>query len=177
MNLARLIGCLFVMALTSCAASSESLWSKFSRSTGLLDGLLTIVGVRKDVAPIEICPSSGGGAGYISAARAIAASRGVEIYGNVQTTWGYEPPLHAHVDIIFRLKDGKIIPGRAVDYFPRTIPSATRGSFHVSHFFAQFDALPEQTDEVLLRFHQVEKSQCDLAIPKDCKDARRNRNI
>src|SRR6516162_2473484 len=177
MNLSRLICWLFVMALASCAASSESLWSKFSRSTGLLDGLLTIVGVRKDVVPIEICPSSGGGAGYISAARAIEASRGVEIYGNVQTTWGYEPPLHAHVDIFFRLKDGKIIPGRAVDYFPRTIPPNTRGSFPVSHFFAQFDALPEQTDAVLLRFHQVEKSQCDLAIPKNCKDARRNRNI
>ena len=134
-----------------------------------MDGLLTIVGVRTDVVPIKICPSSGGGAGYISAVRAIAASRGVEIYGNVQTTWGYEPPLHAHVDIFFRLKDGRIIPGRAVDYVPRTIPSATRGSIPMSHFFAWFDALPEHTDAVLLRLHQVEKSQCDLAIPKDCK--------
>src|SRR5262249_40407363 len=107
----------------------------------------------------------GGGAGCISAARAIATSRGVEIYGNVQTTWGYEAPLHAHVDIFFRLKDGKIIPGRAVDYFPRTIPPKTRGSIPLSHFFAQFDALPEQTDAVLLRFDQVEKCQCDLAIP------------
>jgi len=177
MNLSRLTGCLFVMALASCAASSESLWSKFSRSTGLLDGLLTVVGVRKDVVPIEICPSSGGGAGYISAARAIAASRGVEIYGDVENSFGYEAPLNAHVDIFFRLKDGKIIPGRAVDYFPRIIPSATRGSIPMSHFFAAFDALPEQTDAVLLRFHRVEKSQCDLAIPKDCKDARRNRNI
>jgi len=44
----------------------------------------------------------------------------------------------------------------------------------MAQFFAQFDALPEQTDAVLLRFHQVDKSQCDLAIPKDCKDARRN---
>ena len=79
------------MALPS---SPESLWSKFSRSTGLFDGLLTVVGVQKDVAPIKICPSSGGGAGYISAARVIAASRGVEIYGNVQTTWGYAALLH-----------------------------------------------------------------------------------
>src|SRR6516225_10203269 len=177
MNPSRLISFLLIMAVPSCAASREGLWSKFSRSTGLLDGLLTIVGVRKDVAPIEICPSSGGGTEYISAARAIAASRGVEIYGNVQTTWGYEVPPHAHVDIFFRLKDGKIIPGRAVDYFPRTIPPNTRGSIPLSHFFAAFDALPEQTDAVLLRFHQVEKSQCDMAIPKDCKDARRNRNI
>jgi hypothetical protein len=160
------------MALPSGAVSGESLWSKFSRSTGLFDELLTIVGVRKDVAPVRICPSSGQGGGYISAARAIAASRGVEIYGDVQTTWGYEVPPHAHVDIFFRLKDGKIIPGRAVDYFPRTIPPNTRGSIPLSHFFAQFDALPEQTDAVLLRFHQVEKSQCDLAIPKECKDAR-----
>ena len=169
MNLARLIGCLFVMALASSAASSESLWSKFSRSTGLLDGLLTIVGVRKDVAPIKICPSSGQGGGYISAARAIAAARGVEIYGDVQNNFEYEAPWYGHVDIFFRLKDGRIIPGRAVDYFPRTIPSATRGSIPMSHFFAGFDALPEQTDAVLLRLHQVEKSQCDLAIPNDCK--------
>ena len=177
MNLFRLIDCLCVMALASCAVSRESPWSKFSRSTGLLDGLLTIVGVRKDAAPIIICPSSGQGGGEISAAHAIAESRGVEIYGDVENSFGYEAPLNAHVDIFFRLKDGKIIPGRAVDYFPRTIPPNTRGSFPVSHFFAQFDALPEQTDAVLLRFHQVEKSQCDMAIPKDCKDARRNRNI
>ena len=177
MNLSRLIGCLLIMVLPSCAVSGESLWSKFSRSTGLLDGLLTIVGVRKDAAPIIICPSSGQGGGYISAARAIAASRGVEIYGDVENTPEYEAPLRAHVDIFFRLKDGKIIPGRAVDYFPRTIPSATRGSIPLSHFFAAFDALPAQTDAVLLRFHRVEKSQCDLAIPKNCKDARRNRNI
>jgi len=72
-----------------------------------LDGLLTIVGARRDVAPIEICPRSGGEAGYISAARAIAASRGVEIYGDVKTNFGYAAPLHAHVDIFFRLKDGK----------------------------------------------------------------------
>jgi hypothetical protein len=130
--------------------------------------------VQKDVAPIKICPSSGGGAGYISAARVIASSGGVEIYGNVQTTWGYAAPLHAHVDIFFRLRNGKIIPGRAVDYFPRTIPPSTRGSIPLSHFFAQFDALPEQAEAVLLRFHEVETPQCDLAIPKDCKDARRN---
>src|SRR5262249_14551965 len=80
MNPSRLISFLLIMAGPSCAASPESPWSKFSRSTGLLDGLLTIAGVRKDVAPIIICPSSSGGAGYISAARAIAASRGVEIY-------------------------------------------------------------------------------------------------
>jgi hypothetical protein len=110
------------MALPSYAASPESLWSKFSRSTGLLEGLLTIVGVRKDVAPIEICPSSGGGAGYISAARAIAASRGVEIYGNVQTTLGYEAPLHAHVDIFFRLKDGKISPEELSIIFRELFP-------------------------------------------------------
>ena len=169
MNLFRLIGCLFVMALPSCAVSRESPWSKFSRSTGLLDGLLTIAGVRKDAAPIIICPSSRHGGGEISAAHAIAESRGVEIYGNVQNNFGYEAPLHGHVDIFFRLKDGRIIPGRAVDYFPRTIPSATRGSIPMSHFFAGFDALPEQTDAILLRLHQVEKSQCDLAIPKDCK--------
>jgi hypothetical protein len=169
MNPSGLIGCLLIIALPSCAASPESLWSKFSRSTGLLDGLLTIVGVRKDVALIKICPGSGQGGGYISAARAVAASRGVEIYGNVQNSFGYEAPLHAHVDIFFRLKDGRIIPGRAVDYFPRIIPSATRGSIPLSHFFAEFDALPEQTDTVLLYFHRVEKSQCDLAIPKDCK--------
>jgi hypothetical protein len=169
MNLSKLIGCLLIMALPSCAVSGESLWSKFSRSTGLLDGLLTIVGVRKDVAPIKICPSSGQGGGYISVARAIAAARGVEIYGDVQNNFEYEAPLHGHVDIFFRLNDGRIIPGRAVDYFPRTIPSATRGSIPMSHFFAEFDALPEQTDVVLLRLHQVEKSQCDLAIPKDCK--------
>src|SRR6516165_6651389 len=106
MNLARLIGCLFVMALASCAVSRESPWSKFSRSTGLLDGLLTIVGVRKDVAPIIICPSSGQGGGYISAARAIAASRGVEIYGDVQNNFEYAEPLNGYVDIFFRLKDG-----------------------------------------------------------------------
>jgi hypothetical protein len=151
-------------------ASAEGFWSKFSRSTGLLDELLTIFGVRKDIAPIKICPGLGGGAGYIAAARAIAASRGVEIYGNVQTTWGYEAPLRAHVDIFFRLRNGKIIPGRAVDYFPRTIPPSTRGSIPLSHFFAQFNALPEQTDAVLMRFHQVERSQCDLAIPKDCEN-------
>jgi hypothetical protein len=157
---------------TSELTSAESLWSKFSRSTGLLDGLLTIFGVRNDVAPIKICPSSGGEAGRIAAARAIAASRGgVEIYGNVRTTFGYTAPLHAHVDIFFRLRDSKIISGRAIDYFPRSIPSATRGSVPLSHFFVKFNALPEQTDAVLLRFHQVEKSQCDLAIPKDCKDA------
>jgi hypothetical protein len=134
-----------------------------------LDGLLTIVGVRKDVAPIKICPSSGQGGGYISAARAIAAARGVEIYGDVQNNFEYEAPWYGHVDIFFRLMDGRIIPGRAVDYFPRTIPSATRGSIPMSHFFAGFDALPEQTDAILLRLHQVEKSQCDLAIPNDCK--------
>src|SRR5262245_24491730 len=160
------------MTLPSCAVSGESLWSKFSRSTGLLDGLLTIIGVRIDVAPIKSCPSSGQGGGYISAARAIAASRGVEIYGDVQNNFGYEAPLHGHVDIFFRLKDGRIIPGRAVDYFPRTIPSASRGSIALSHFFAAFDALPEPIDAVLLRFHRLEKSQCDLAIPKDCKNAR-----
>jgi hypothetical protein len=157
------------MTLPSCAVSRESLWSKFSRSTGLFDDLLTIVGVRKDVAPIKICPSSGQGGGYISVARAIAEARGVEIYGDVQNNFEYEAPLHGHIDIFFRLKDGRIVPGRAVDYFPRTIPSATRGSIPMSHFFAWFDALPEHTDAVLLRLHQVEKSQCDLAIPKDCK--------
>jgi len=171
MNLPRLIGCLLIMALPSCAVSRESLWSKFSRSTGLLDGLLTIVGVRKDAAPIIICPSSGQGGGEISAAHAIALSRGVEIYGDVQNNFGYEASPHAHVDIFFRLKDGRIIPGRAVDYFPRIIPSVSRGSIPLSHFFAEFDALPEQTVAILLRFHRVEKSQCDLAIPKDCKDA------
>ena len=156
---------------TSELTSAESLWSKFSRSTGLLDGLLTIFGVRNDAAPIKICPSSGGGAGRIAAARAIAASRGnVEIYGNVRTTFGYAAPLHAHVDIFFRLRDGKIIPGKAVDYFPRPIPNSIRGSIGLSRFFAQFDALPEDSEAVLLRFHQVEKSQCDLAIPTDCKD-------
>ena len=165
------------MALPSCAVSGESLWSRFSRSTGLLDGLLTIIGERKDVAPIKICPSSGQGGGYISVARAIAEARGVEIYGDVQNNFEYEAPLHAHVDIFFRLKDGKIIPGRAVDYFPRTIPSRTRGSIPMSHFFSSFDALPDQTEAVLLRFHRVEKSQRALAIPKECKDARRNRNI
>src|SRR5262249_41989845 len=175
--LLRLIGCLLLMTVPSSAVSGESLWSKFSRSTGLLDGLLTIVGVRKDAAPTIICPSSGQGGGQISAAHAIAESRGVDIYGDVQNSFGYEAPLHGHVDIFFRLKDGRIIPGRAVDYFPRTIPSYTRGSIPMSHFFAAFDALPEQTDAVLLRFHRVEKSQCDLAIPKNCKDARRNRNI
>jgi len=157
------------MALPSCAVSGESLWSRFSRSTGLLDGLLTIIGERKDVAPIKICPSSGQGGGYISAARAVAASRGVEIYGDVQNNFEYEAPWYGHVDIFFRLKDGRIIPGRAVDYFPRTIPSATRGSIPMSHFFAGFDALPEQTDAILLRLHKVEKSRCDLAIPNDCK--------
>jgi len=174
MNPSGLIGCLLIIALPSCAASPESLWSKFSRSTGLLDGLLTIVGVRTDAAPVIICPSSGQGGGEISAAHAIAESRGVEIYGDVQNNFEYEAPLHGHVDIFFRLKDGRIIPGRAVDYVPRTIPSATRGSIPLSHFFAEFDALPEQTDAILLRFHRVEKSQCDLAIPKDCKDARKN---
>src|SRR6516164_7008675 len=169
MNLSKLIGCLLTMTLPSCAVSRESLWSKFSRSTGLFDDLLTIVGVRKDVAPIKICPSSGQGGGYISVARAIAEARGVEIYGDVQNNFEYEAPLHGHIDIFFRLKDGRIVPGRAVDYFPRTIPSATRGSIPMSHFFAEFDALPEQTDVVLLRLHQVEKSQCDLAIPNDCK--------
>jgi hypothetical protein len=142
-----------------------------------LDGLLTIVGVRTDAAPVIICPSSGQGGGEISAAHAIAESRGIEIYGNVQNNFGYEAPLHGHVDIFFWLQDGRIIPGRAVDYFPRTIPSATRGSIPLSHFFAEFDALPKQTEAILLRFHRVEKSQCDLAIPKDCKDARRNRKI
>ena len=177
MNLFRLSCGLFVMALASCTVSQESPWSKFSRSTGLLDGLLTIAGVRKDVAPVIICPSSGQGGGYISAARAIAASRGVEIYGDVNNPPEYEAPLHAHVDIFFRLNDGKIIPGRAVDYFPETIPSVTRGSILLSHFLAAFDALPERTDTVLLWFHRTEKSQCDLAVPKDCKEARRNRNI
>jgi hypothetical protein len=159
------------MALPSCAASPESPWSKFSRSTGLLDGLLTVVGVRKDVAPIEICPSSGGGAGYISAARAIAASRGVP----------HIPKWFAHFHTcacrhLFSAKKWQNYPRKSCRLFPRTIPPNTRGSIPLSHFFAQFDALPEQTDAVLLRFHQVEKSQCDLAIPKDCKDARRNRN-
>ena len=87
---------------------------------------------------------------------------------------GLHISIHAHVDIFFRLRNGKIIPGRAVDYFPRTIPPSTRGSIPLSHFFAQFDALPEQAEAVLLRFHEVETPQCDLAIPKDCKDARRN---
>jgi len=169
MNPCKLIGCLLIIALPSCAVSRESFWSKFSRSTGLLDGLLTVVGVRKDVALIKICPISGQGGGYISAARAIAAARGVEIYGDVQNNFEYEAPWYGHVDIFFRLKDGRIIPGRAVDYFPRTIPSATRGSIPMSHFFAGFDALPEQTDAILLRLHKVEKSRCDLAIPNDCK--------
>jgi len=173
MNLSRLIGCLLIMVLPSCAVSGESFWSKFSRSTGLFDELLTIVGARKDVAPIRICPSSGEGGGYISAARAIAASRGVEIYGDVENTPEYEAPLRAHVDIFFLLKDGKIIPGRAVDYFPRTIPSATRGSIPLSHFFAAFDALPNQTEAVLLRFHRVEKSKCDLAIPEDLQSCQK----
>src|SRR6516164_913628 len=104
MNLPRLIGCLLIMVLPACAVSRESLWSKFSRSTGLLDGLLTIVGVRTDAAPVIICPSSGQGGGEISAAHAIAESRGVEIYGNVQNNFGYEAPLHGHIDIFFRLK-------------------------------------------------------------------------
>lgn len=133
------------MVLPSCTDSidssqdhfsrpAESLWAKFSRSTGLLDGLLTIFGLRKDVVPIKVCPSLGGGAGYIAAARAIAASRGVEIYGTVRTTWGYEAPLHGHVDIFFRLRSGQIIPGKAVDYFPRTIPQHTRIDLFVALF-------------------------------------------
>jgi len=91
----------------------------------------------------------------------------------VENTPEYEAPLRAHVDIFFLLKDGKIIPGRAVDYFPRTIPSATRGSIPLSHFFAAFDALPNQTEAVLLRFHRVEKSKCDLAIPEDLQSCQK----
>jgi hypothetical protein len=137
-----------------------------SQTTGLVDSLLTASGARKDAVPVEIQSSSPYPTGYISAARAVFASPGIHVYGNVRNSFGVSDS-RGHVDIILCLGNGQLVRAIPVDYFPRPIPSTLRGFVGRSQFSANFAEVPSGLASVIVRYHEGEKSNCSYARLKD----------
>ena len=137
--------------------------SNLSQTTGLVDALLTASGVRKDAVPVEIQSSSPYPAGYIPLARAIFASPGIHVYGNVRNSFGVFEGSRGHVDIVLCLGNGQLVRAIAVDYFPRDIPPTFHGSIGRSQFSAHFAEVPSELASVIVRYHEGEKSNCSYA--------------
>ncbi len=143
--------------------------SNFSQTTGLVDALLTASGARKDAVPVELQSSSTYPKGYISAERAVLASPGIHVYGNVRNSFGVSNS-RGHVDIILCLGNGQLFRAVPVDYFPRPIPPTFHGSIGRSQFSAHFAEVPGGLASVIVRYHEGEegeKSNCSYARLKD----------
>jgi hypothetical protein len=134
-----------------------------SETTGLVDDLLTAAGVRKDSVPIEVQSSSPYPAAYISAARAVFASPGIHIYGNVRKSFGFSSSGEGHIDIILRLGNGQRFRAIVVDYFPRPIPPSAHGSIARYQSSANFSSVPSGLGTVIVRYHERKKSGCSYA--------------
>jgi hypothetical protein len=151
---------LLVCSFASCAQDHSS---SSSRTTGLVDDLLMVLAVRKDAVPVEIQSSSMYPTGYISAARAVFASVGIHVYGNVKRSFGVSEARRAHVDIILSLGNGQHVHAIAVNYLPRSIPPTVRGSIARSQFSAYLSKVPSELASIIVRYHEEEKSNCSYA--------------
>lgn len=100
------------------------------------------------------------------------------VYGSVKSRGGYSAIVDGHLDVLVLDRNGKLLRGVAISYFPEEIPPDLRGSIGGSKFSVTLPPIPASAALVRVVYHRVPEVVCQYSTAhrRDSSTARLEAN-